>query len=244
MAEGFQASRPLARKFVGLHTAAEGLLSPARHYDWKLRAIKTTLAVAGAARRAPGAAALGEARILLRALRDFNVGKLAADDAAVFGGLLEDLFPGLPASVPRGVDARLEAAVSYGRDERSWTEADAGRKRGLRCATAAPFSHPFTTTLSLSHHSHNTGSRRGQGPGLPARPGLPAQGKREHCEREAKEECTATGLFCFYYMCTNMSSNCFRSPSFATSSPSVGPFSSWARRGLARPPSGASWPGR
>jgi dynein heavy chain len=112
MAEGFQASRTLARKFVGLHAAAEGLLSPARHYDWKLRAIKTTLAVAGAARRAPGAAALGEARVLLRALRDFNVGKLAADDAGVFAGLLEDLFPGLPATVPRAADTRFEAAAA------------------------------------------------------------------------------------------------------------------------------------
>jgi len=168
MAEGFQASRPLARKFVGLHTAAEGLLSPARHYDWKLRAIKTTLAVAGAARRAPGAAALGEAGILLRALRDFNLGKLAADDAAVFGLLLEDLFPGLSVTVPRAVDARFEAAVSSmrgmgGEREREREKEEGGRPRArdrdLRALTLSPL---FSSSPSLS------GGRRGQGSGLPA----------------------------------------------------------------------------
>ena len=61
MAEGFQAARSLARKFVGLHRLCDGMLSKARHYDWKLRAIKTTLGVAGAAKRAsPG---LGEERV-------------------------------------------------------------------------------------------------------------------------------------------------------------------------------------
>ena len=111
MAEGFQRSRELARKFVGLYRLCEGMLPKARHYDWKLRAIKTTLSVAGAARRAspPG---VSEEKVLLRALRDFNVGKLAGGDAPVFAGLLEDLFPGLPATVPRAADARFEAAVA------------------------------------------------------------------------------------------------------------------------------------
>jgi len=109
MAEGFQRSRELARKFVGLYRLCEGMLSKARHYDWKLRAIKTTLSVAGAMRRAspPG---VSEENVLLRALRDFNVGKLTGGDAPVFAGLLEDLFPGLPATVPRAADARFEAA--------------------------------------------------------------------------------------------------------------------------------------
>lgn len=115
MAEGFQSSRTLARKFVSLYSLSEAMLSKARHYDWKLRAIKTTLAVAGAAKRAsPG---LAEDAVLLRALRDFNAGKLVADDGAVFGGLLNDLFPGLAASVPRAVDQRFEAAVSVERKE-------------------------------------------------------------------------------------------------------------------------------
>jgi dynein heavy chain, axonemal len=111
MAEGFQKSRELARKFVGLYRLCEGMLSKARHYDWKLRAIKTTLSVAGAMKRSspPG---VSEEKVLLRALRDLNVGKLAGGDAPVFAGLLEDLFPGLPATVPRAADARFEAAAA------------------------------------------------------------------------------------------------------------------------------------
>lgn len=111
MAEGFQKSRELARKFVGLYRLCEGMLSKARHYDWKLRAIKTTLSVAGAMKRAspPG---VPEERVLLRALRDFNIGKLAGGDAPIFAGLLEDLFPRLPATVPRAADARFEAAAA------------------------------------------------------------------------------------------------------------------------------------
>lgn len=51
---------------------------------------------------------LSEDKVLLRALRDFNVGKLAADDAAIFAGLLNDLFPRVPETVPRAVDAGFE----------------------------------------------------------------------------------------------------------------------------------------
>lgn len=51
MAEGFQQSKLLSRKFVILYKLCEDLLSKSRHYDWKLRAIKTTLYVAGEMKR-------------------------------------------------------------------------------------------------------------------------------------------------------------------------------------------------
>lgn len=51
MAEGFQMSKILSRKFVILYRLCEDLLSKSRHYDWKLRAIKTTLYVAGGMKR-------------------------------------------------------------------------------------------------------------------------------------------------------------------------------------------------
>jgi dynein heavy chain, axonemal len=109
VAEGFQQSRTLARKFIVLYRLCEDLLSKACHYDWKLRAIKTTLKVAGAAKRsAPNDP---EERVLLRALRDFNLGKLSADDAPVFAGLLEDLFPGASAQAPRAVEVTFEEHV-------------------------------------------------------------------------------------------------------------------------------------
>lgn len=51
MAEGFQQSKLLSRKFVILYKLCEDLLSKSKHYDWKLRAIKTTLYVAGEMKR-------------------------------------------------------------------------------------------------------------------------------------------------------------------------------------------------
>ena len=51
MAEGFQQSKVLSRKFVILYKLCEDLLSKSRHYDWKLRTIKTTLYVAGSMKR-------------------------------------------------------------------------------------------------------------------------------------------------------------------------------------------------
>jgi dynein heavy chain len=51
MAEGFQMSKLLSRKFVILYKLCEDLLSKSKHYDWKLRAIKTTLYVAGGMKR-------------------------------------------------------------------------------------------------------------------------------------------------------------------------------------------------
>ena len=57
--------------------------------------------------------------MLLRALRDFNLGKLTADDTGIFMGLLNDLFPKTLELVPRAIDkvfdTRIrEAAVELG----------------------------------------------------------------------------------------------------------------------------------
>jgi dynein heavy chain len=109
MAEGFQQSKLLSRKFIILYKLCEDLLSKSRHYDWKLRAIKTTLYVAGSMKRA--APELSEDKVLLRALRDFNLGKLTADDTSIFMGLLGDLFPRTVEHVPRAVDREFEVKV-------------------------------------------------------------------------------------------------------------------------------------
>jgi dynein heavy chain len=51
-------------------------------------------------------------QVLLRALRDFNLGKLTSDDTSIFVGLLNDLFPQTLELVPRAVDKAFEAKVS------------------------------------------------------------------------------------------------------------------------------------
>lgn len=109
MAEGFQMSKILSRKFVILYKLCEDLLSKSKHYDWKLRAIKTTLYVAGGMKRA--APELTEDKVLLRALRDFNLGKLTSDDTSIFLGLLNDLFPKTLELVPRAVEKDFETKV-------------------------------------------------------------------------------------------------------------------------------------
>jgi dynein heavy chain len=50
-------------------------------------------------------------QVLLRALRDFNVGKIGADDTSIFMGLLNDLFPKTVEHVPRAVDVNFETKV-------------------------------------------------------------------------------------------------------------------------------------
>lgn len=48
---------------------------------------------------------------MLRALRDFNIGKLVNDDVHVFMGLLNDLFPKTVDSVPRARDLDFEEHI-------------------------------------------------------------------------------------------------------------------------------------
>ncbi len=50
-------------------------------------------------------------QVLLRALRDFNLGKLTADDTGIFMGLLNDLFPKTLELVPRAVEKDFESKV-------------------------------------------------------------------------------------------------------------------------------------
>ena len=77
------------------------------HYDWGLRAIKSVLVVAGVMKRAEPH--LPEDAILCRALRDFNIPKIVADDLFIFHGLLGDLFPGV--NPPRKRDMRFETVI-------------------------------------------------------------------------------------------------------------------------------------
>ncbi|GFH23298.1 uncharacterized protein HaLaN_20892 [Haematococcus lacustris] len=47
VSEGFRTARDLARKMVALFTLSRELLSSQQHYDWGLRALKTSLGIAG-----------------------------------------------------------------------------------------------------------------------------------------------------------------------------------------------------
>jgi dynein heavy chain len=107
MSEGFIDAKILAEKFTTLYFLCRDLLSKAAHYDWGLRAIKSVLVVAGSFKRAEPSQS--ELAILLRALRDFNIPKIVAEDTDIFAGLLSDLFPGI--NVPRNRDMRFEKVI-------------------------------------------------------------------------------------------------------------------------------------
>ena len=107
IAEGFEEAQDLALKFTTLYALASELLSKQDHYDWGLRAIKSVLVVAGPLKRAEPH--LSEESILMRALRDFNLPKIVAEDVSVFMNLINDLFPEI--ALDRKVDAQFEAAI-------------------------------------------------------------------------------------------------------------------------------------
>ncbi|KAI9353687.1 dynein heavy chain and region D6 of dynein motor-domain-containing protein [Obelidium mucronatum] len=107
MAEGFIEASSLARKFNTLYKLNRELLSKQDHYDWGLRAIKSVLVVAGSLKRADPH--VNEENVLMRALRDFNLPKIVADDLQVFMGLIGDLFPKI--EVLRKRNEKLEEEI-------------------------------------------------------------------------------------------------------------------------------------
>lgn len=107
MAEGFTGAKLLAKKFTTLYALCKDLLSKQLHYDWGLRAIKSVLVVAGGFKRAEPD--LDERALLMRALRDFNLPKIVAEDLDIFMGLINDLFPNI--DVPRKRDMVFEGYV-------------------------------------------------------------------------------------------------------------------------------------
>jgi dynein heavy chain len=109
VAEGFLEARPLSRKFITLYRLCKELLSKQDHYDWGLRAIKSVLVVAGSLKRSDRERP--EEQVLMRALRDFNLPKVVAEDNPVFLGLISDLFPNL--DVPRKRNQEFEKAVKH-----------------------------------------------------------------------------------------------------------------------------------
>lgn len=95
MSEGFINAKELSEKFMTLYTLCKSLLSIQIHYDWGLRAVKSVLRQAGGLKREEPNAP--ESRILMRALRDFNLPKIVSYDRMIFSGLIRDLFPGIEA---------------------------------------------------------------------------------------------------------------------------------------------------
>ena len=113
MSEGFGKSKILAKKMTVLYRLAEAQLSKQHHYDFKLRALKSVLVMAGGLKRA--SPEIDESTILMRALRDMNMPKFIFADVPLFRGLIGDLFPGL--DCPRVRYPSFNDAVEQALDE-------------------------------------------------------------------------------------------------------------------------------
>ncbi|XP_025191999.1 LOW QUALITY PROTEIN: dynein heavy chain 6, axonemal-like [Melanaphis sacchari] len=91
--EGFESSKMLSQKMVKMYKLCSEQLSIQDHYDFGMRAVKSVLVMAGSLKRQNPF--INENLVLIRALRDSNLPKFLKDDAILFQGILNDLFPGI-----------------------------------------------------------------------------------------------------------------------------------------------------
>lgn len=98
--EGFKHAKKLGNKLVEVYKLSKQLLSPQKHYDWGLRALKTVLSHGGALihREKKKGSNIDEAletKLLIGALRINTLSKLTYSDSVRFTGLINDVFPNL-----------------------------------------------------------------------------------------------------------------------------------------------------
>ena len=107
--EGFEQSKTLAHKMVQMYKLCSEQLSQQDHYDFGMRAVKSVLVTAGQLKRSQPH--VDENVVLICALRDSNLPKFLKDDAILFSGILNDLFPGV--SLPESAHDVLEQAIAH-----------------------------------------------------------------------------------------------------------------------------------
>ncbi|MCQ2815655.1 MAG: hypothetical protein MJ252_00165 [archaeon] len=95
---GFEEGTKLATKIDKIYNLSKEQLSKQHHYEWGLRSMKAVLNSAGALKR-EDTKGLSEDLIFLKAMKDLNMPKFIKDDANLFEGLLQDLFPNIDNSL-------------------------------------------------------------------------------------------------------------------------------------------------
>ncbi|XP_070711337.1 dynein axonemal heavy chain 2 [Pempheris klunzingeri] len=91
--EGFNHCKLLAKKVFTLYSLAVQQLSKQDHYDFGLRALTSLLRYAGKKRRS--CRNVADEQILLMAMKDMNIAKLASTDVPLFNAIIRDLFRGV-----------------------------------------------------------------------------------------------------------------------------------------------------
>jgi len=89
---GFAESTHLAGKMVGTFKLCSEQLSKQDHYDYGMRAVRSTINAAGLLKRLDPEG--NETDIVLKAVVDINLPKFLEIDIPLFKNILKDLFPG------------------------------------------------------------------------------------------------------------------------------------------------------
>jgi dynein heavy chain 2 len=133
-AEGFRTAKALGFKVVQLFSLAKQLLSSQEHYDWGLRALKTTLTIGGqlmqVERTGGRISEEREAVILIKAIRINTLPKLTYPDLKHFIPLVADIFQG--ASIEDIQYQELEAALRQALEEAHLAHSDSQTAKMLQ----------------------------------------------------------------------------------------------------------------
>ncbi|XP_055023019.1 cytoplasmic dynein 2 heavy chain 1 [Boleophthalmus pectinirostris] len=97
--EGFKNGEVLGGKLVAIFHLAKELLTPQKHYDWGLRALKTVLKACGSLlqyqRKNQDKDNIQESSLVVQALRLNTMSKLTFSDSSRFDALVRDVFSGV-----------------------------------------------------------------------------------------------------------------------------------------------------
>jgi dynein heavy chain 1 len=129
--QGIVTAENLAGKVVDLFLLCEERMSKQSHYDFGLRALKTLLVSAGALKRQAmdgkealqgEELALVEKQVLIAGACNNVVPKLVAEDMAVFGDVLQEVFPG--SEISKMEDTKLRDEIVSICETRSFAAAE------------------------------------------------------------------------------------------------------------------------
>lgn len=133
--QGFKYAHDVGHKLVQVYMLSRQLLTPQKHYDWGLRALKTILSHGGQLIQKEKQAGTEitlqlESKLIIGSLKINTLSKLTYDDSIRFNALINDVFPGIEDDEIDYKD--LEAAIRSALDELELEQVDSQIKKILQ----------------------------------------------------------------------------------------------------------------